>query len=49
MSSNPHAKALANPLFKKRVVPAKKGKACPYSRKVGKCVNLAKFLNFDSK
>lgn len=49
MSSNPQAKALSNTLYRKRVVPARKGKACPYSRKVNKLIDLGKFLNFDEK
>ena len=32
MSQNPYAKALANPLFKKRVIQARKGKGS-YNRK----------------
>jgi len=32
MSKNPYAKALANPLFRKRIVRARKGKGA-YSRK----------------
>ena len=32
MSKNPHAKALANPLFRKRIVRAQKGKGS-YVRK----------------
>ena len=41
MSKNPYAKSLANALFRKRIVKAKKGKGA-YTRKVKESVDVPK-------